>query len=254
MSWQVPTTHLLALLLATLRASAWLVVCPPFQGRAIPGSVRALLALSLALLVTPDLLDQAPPPTVPALLISAVEQIVVGVALGFITALFFAAIQVAGDLIDLFGGYSMAFSFDPMTLNSSSVFGRFYGMVAVTLLFASDGHQLVVRGFLQSYQTLPLDGTLSMATLGRLLTEGLGKMFLIGLQIAGPLIAVLFLTDIALGLLNRVAPALHAFMLGFPAKIFLTLALAGTAIAVLPYALDKLVATAVRAVVGVSGG
>lgn len=254
MSWQVPTVHLLTLLLATLRASAWIVFCPPFQSRAIPGTVRALLALSLALLVTPDLLEQTPPLTVPDFLVSAVEQIVVGVALGFITALFFAAIQVAGDLIDLFGGYSLAFSFDPLTINSSSVFGRFYSLIATTLLFASDGHQLVVRGFLQSYETLPLDGTLSMATVGRLLTDGIGEMFLIGVQIAGPLIAVLFLTDIALGLLNRVAPALQAFVLGFPAKIFLTLALAGTAIAVLPYALDKLVSIAVRAVVGVAGG
>ena len=66
-------------------------------------------------------------------------------------------------------------------------------------------------------------------------------MFLAALQIAGPLIAVLFLTDVAFGLLNRVAPALNAFSLGFPAKIMLTLTLAGTAIAVLPRALDGLI-------------
>ena len=87
-----------------------------------------------------------------------------------------------------------------------------------------------------------------------MLTEGLGDVFMSAVQIAGPLIAVLFLTDVAFGLLNRVAPALNAFQLGFPAKIFLTLALAGTAIAVLPRALGNLVETAVGAVVGLSGG
>ncbi|SDY81637.1 flagellar biosynthetic protein FliR [Micromonospora pattaloongensis] len=254
MTWQVPTASLLALLLATVRASAWLVVCPPFQGRVIPAQVKPLLALALALPVTPDLVDQAPAATAPALLVSTAEQVVVGVALGFLTALFFAAIQLAGDLIDLFGGFSVAFAFDPMSNASSSVFGRFYNLVAVTLLFASDGHQMVLRGFLQSYRTLPLDGTLSLANLSRLLTEGMGDMFMAGLQIAGPLIAVLFITDIALGLLNRVAPALNAFALGFPLKIFLTVALAGTAIAVLPNALDNLIRKAVQAVVGLSGG
>ena len=66
-------------------------------------------------------------------------------------------------------------------------------------------------------------------------------MFVAALQIAGPLIAVLFLTDVAFGLLNRVAPALNAFQLGFPAKILLVLTLSGTAIAILPRALDGLI-------------
>jgi flagellar biosynthetic protein FliR len=179
---------------------------------------------------------------------------VVGVGLGFLTALFFAAVQAAGDLLDLFGGFSLAFAFDPLSQNQSSVFGRFYNLLAVTLLFASDGHQMVLRGFLQSYRTLPLTDTLSLTNLSKLLTEGLDDMFVAALQMAGPMIAVLFLTDIAFGLLNRVAPALNAFSLGFPAKIFLTLAMAGTAIAVLPRALDGLVDKAVSAVMSLTGG
>jgi flagellar biosynthetic protein FliR len=79
-------------------------------------------------------------------------------------------------------------------------------------------------------------------------------MFVSALQIAGPLIAVLFLTDVAFGLLNRVAPALNAFQLGFPAKIFLVLTLSGTAIAVLPRALSSIVDHAVSAVINLGGG
>ena len=79
-------------------------------------------------------------------------------------------------------------------------------------------------------------------------------MFLAALQIAGPLIAVLFLTDAAFGLLNRVAPAFNAFQLGFPAKIGLVLVLSGTAIAMLPGALDSLIDRAVSAVVQLTGG
>jgi flagellar biosynthetic protein FliR len=178
----------------------------------------------------------------------------VGASLGFITALLFAALQAAGDLIDLFGGFTLAMAFDPLSLNQSSIFGRFYNLMAMTLLFATEGHQLVLRGFMQSYEALPLNALFSLETFSRLLVEGVGEMFLAAVQIAGPLIAVLFLTDVAFGLLNRVAPALNAFQLGFPAKIFLVLTLSGTAIATLPAALDALVDQAVSAVVQLTGG
>jgi flagellar biosynthesis protein FliR len=86
------------------------------------------------------------------------------------------------------------------------------------------------------------------------LSPGLPAMFLAALQIAGPLIAVLFLTDVAFGLLNRVAPALNAFALGFPAKILITLLLGGTALAALPNVLEDLIGRAVQAVLSVAGG
>ena len=250
----VSTGSLIALLLASVRAAAWLVVCPPFNSRIVPAPVKALLALAISLPLVPRLDDQVPALEVGSLLVAAVEQVVVGVALGFITAVFFAAIQAAGDLIDTFGGFSMSFALDPMSTSQSSVFGRFYNLIAVTLLFATDGHQMVLRGFLESYRTLPLDGALSLSRLGTVLSHGLPEMFVAALQIAGPLIAVLFLTDVAFGLLNRVAPALNAFALGFPAKILITLLLGGSAIAVLPDALEGLMERAVRAVLSVAGG
>ena len=102
-----------------------------------------------------------------------------------------------------------------------------------------------------------LDGAgrvLSLTTLGRILTHGIGDMFVAALQIAGPLLAVLFCADLALGLLNRAAPALNAFSLGFPAKILLVLSLGGAAIGLLPKAIHALIVPAVEAVVTVSGG
>jgi flagellar biosynthetic protein FliR len=253
MTTQVPMDTLLALLLCVVRASAWLTFCPPFNSRTIPAQVKALLAVAISLPVTPKVVAQVPEVDTGMILIAVVEQVVIGVALGFITALFFAAVQVAGDMLDTFGGFSLAAAFDPFGLAQSSVFGRFYNIVAMTLLFATDLHQIILRGFLETYEILPLNGALSFADLNRAIIEGLGQMFIAGLQIAGPLIAVLFLTDIAFGLLNRVAPALNAFSLGFPAKIFLTFALSGTAIAVLPQALDNLIDKAVAAVLQVAG-
>ncbi|MEV4636021.1 flagellar biosynthetic protein FliR [Actinoplanes sp. NPDC049548] len=254
MNSDVAIAQLVAVLLGAARAGAWLLLCPPFNSRLIPGQVKALLSVGIALPMTPYLTTSVPTIQTSAIISAAVLQIFVGAALGFITFLFFAAIQAAGDMIDVFGGFTLATAYDPLSQNQSSVFGRFYNLVAATLLFASDGHQLVLRGFMESYKTMPLDASFSMETFSRLLTDGVGEMFIAAIQIAGPLIAVLFLTDVAFGLLNRVAPALNAFQLGFPAKIFLVLTLSGTAIAILPRALDGLIDKAVSAVVHLSGG
>ncbi|MEU7903122.1 flagellar biosynthetic protein FliR [Actinoplanes sp. NPDC049118] len=254
MNWDVPTAQLLALMLGATRCGAWLMLCPPFNSRLIPTQVKVLFSIGMTLPMMPYLTASAPPVETWAIIGSAALQVFVGAALGFITYLYFAAVQAAGDLLDVFGGFALASAYDPLSQNQSSIFGRFYNLFAVTLLFASDGHQLILRGFMQSYKTLPLDATFSLETFAKVLTKGVGDFFLAALQIAGPLIAVLFLTDVAFGLLNRVAPALNAFQLGFPAKIFLTLALSGTAIAILPRALDELVDQAVVAVVKLSGG
>jgi flagellar biosynthetic protein FliR len=157
-------------------------------------------------------------------------------------------------MLDLFGGFTLATAYDPLSQNQSSVFGRFYNLVAVTILFATQGHLLILRGFLVSFRTMPLNLTFGLSTFSRLLLQGMTELFLAALQIAGPIVAVLFLTDVAFGLLNRVAPALNAFQLGFPAKILLLLMLSGLAITSLPDVVETLVDKAINAVVQLSGG
>jgi flagellar biosynthetic protein FliR len=252
-SVELQTANLIALVLGSLRAAAWLVLCPPFNTRAIPAQIKALLSVAIALPVMPGLAAKVPALEAGPLLICALEQLVLGAALGFLTSILFSAVQAAGSLIDIFGGFSVAFAFDPMSGSGNSVFGRFYNLLAVTLLFVTDGHEMVLRGFTRSYDTMPLDGTMSLAKLTELMTHGLSVMFVSALQIAGPLIAVLFIADIALGLLNRVAPALNAFALGFPLKIMLTLGLTGIALAFLPQSVRSLVEHAVKAMMTLAG-
>jgi flagellar biosynthetic protein FliR len=255
MTASVPVETLYALLLASVRAAAWLMICPPFAGRTVPTTVKALLSVAIALPMLPRLTGQiAATISAPMLLANVVEQVVVGTALGFLTALLFAAVQAAGSLIDTFGGFAVAFAFDPLSQTGNSVFGRFYGLTATTLLFATDGHQLVLRGFTQSYKAIPLDSAISLDAMRQLVTTGMGQMFLAALQIAGPIIAVLFIADIGLGLLSRAAPALNAFGLSFPAKILLTLSIAGTALMTMPQSVSALTDKAVTSVLKLIGG
>lgn len=245
---------LLGLALGAVRAVAWLVLAPPFATRAVPGPVKGVLAVALALPVTPRLAEQVPDFSGPALIGAAALQALTGAALGFTTYLLFAAVQAAGDLIDLFGGFALAFAFDPLAMTQTSVFGRVHQLLAVTLLFATNGHLLMVRGFLTSYDALPVDAGVDLARLGPTLVTGIGEFFLAAVQIAAPLIAVLFVADVGLGLLTRVSPALNAFSLGFPAKIMLTLVLVGFTFPLLPGAVESVAETATRAVLAVVDG
>jgi len=248
----IGTAQLLGFLLGMVRAVAWITVVPPFSTRIVPSTVKVGLAVALTLPVAPRLAASAPSPDVASIVTATVVQVTVGVALGFLTYLLFAAVQAAGDVIDLFGGFSLASAYDPLSLNQNAVFGKLHNLLAIMLLFAVNGHLVVVRGFLASYDALPLDAGLSLHKLSDVLVHGLGVFFLAALQIAGPLVGVLFLADVGLGLLTRVAPQLNVFSLGFPTKIFLTLVLLGLTFPLLPQAVESIIEQGVQSVLAVA--
>jgi flagellar biosynthetic protein FliR len=244
----LPATLVLALLLTSARAAAFLVLAPPFSSRAVPGTVKALLSVAISLPVLPTVGSAVPALETAAVVSAVVVQVFTGAALGFLCYLVFAAVQAAGDLIDVFGGFSMAQVFDPLTTSGNAVFGRLYHWTALTLLLA---YTIVLQGFLRSYRAVGLDAGLDLGTLGAVVTGGLGQLVLAAVQIAAPLLAVLFLADVALGLLTRAAPALNAFALGPPFKILLTLMTASVTFVVLPHIVDgrveRMVSTLVQA-------
>jgi flagellar biosynthetic protein FliR len=165
---------------------------------------------------------------------SLLWQILIGAGLGFLTRLLFTAIEMAGGLFDLFGGFALASSYDPLSTTMTTVLGKFYAILATALIFATNAHLSIISGFLRTFSAVPLNATISLDALGRTLTHGVTEMFIGALQIAGPLIVVLFIADIGLGVLNRIAPQLNAFTMSFPIKVGLTLVLVGTGLMLLP--------------------
>ncbi len=239
---------LLALLLCAARISAWAAISPPFATAGLPRAIKPMVSVALALAVTPISVAHVPAPDIGPLAGSLVQNLVVGAALGFGTRLLFAAVESAGGLIDLFGGFSLSFALDPLSQNNNSVFGRFYALLTTTLLFASPAHQLIIQGFLRTFQTVPLDAGVSMSALDKQLVPAVSTMFVSALQIAGPLIIVLVIADLSMGLLNRIAPQLNVFSLSFPLKIMLTLGLVGLGFTLLPDTIEQLANRAVQLV------
>ncbi len=232
---------LIAYVLASIRLAAWLLIVPPFSSRAVPTLVKALLALGLALTVAPDLRGVDPPVDVGPLIVVAVQEMLIGATMGVITFMVFAAVQAAGDLIDVFGGFSLAAAFDPLSMNMNSVHGKLFSMLGMMLLFASDAHLLVIGGLLRSFETIPLGTVWQPSSAADVIATVFSIFFASAVQIALPVVAVLFVADLGLALLTKVAPQLNAIGIMFPAKIGLTLLVVGMSFAVLPDALMRMV-------------
>lgn len=239
------------LLLAAVRVTVFLVLAPPFSHRGVPAVVKAMLGVGLALALSPVL--TVPSTSTAGFAVSLVGEAVVGAGLALIVMVLFAAIPSAGRLIDLFGGLELASAYDPLTMSNAGPFSQLYTVMATVLLFVTGGYQLVVAGLARSFTAVPLGIGLDMGAVASGATEALTQMFLAALQVSGPLIAVLFLADVGLGLLTRVAPALNAFALGFPLKILITLTLGSVAVTALPRLVEWLVDESVDLLSGVMG-
>lgn len=241
-----------ATMMAAVRITAFLFIAPPFSHGAIPARIKAMLGIGLSLAVgatvAPGYESLAAAPFLGALVL----QLLTGALLGFLVLAVFSAVQAAGSLIDVFGGFQLAQAFDPQSMVNGAQFTRLFQMTAIVLLFASDGYQLIIAGLARSFDAVPVDGVFDISGPAELLTGVVGQLMLASVQIAGPLVLVLFLADVGLGLITRVAPALNAFALGFPLKIMLTLVLAGIVVLTLPGIVDALARQALGLMRGVT--
>lgn len=236
--------------LAAVRTTAFLVIAPPFSFRAFPARIKAMLGVGVALAVSSTVsasyesLDTGP------FFAALAIQVITGALLGMLVMVCFSAVQSAGSLIDVFGGFQLAQAFDPQMQVNGAQFTRLFQMIALALLFASNGYQLILAGVVRSFDAVPVDGMLDLTRPVELLIDTTSQMMLAAVQIAGPLVLVLFLADIGLGLITRVAPALNAFAMGFPVKILLTFLLAGTVVLALPAIVSALAEDAVGLLTG----
>jgi len=243
----------MACLLASVRILAWLAVVPPFSSKAVPSMAKVVIALGLSFVVAPSLAEGRLPSSTPELLLVVLTQVVVGLGMGFVTMLLFSAVSTAGALVDVFGGFALAAAFDPLSMNQNTIFGSWHQWLATALLLVSGGHLLVIGGLLKTFSFLPLSGTPELAGWQPVLVTAFQMFFTVAVQIALPLIAVLFLADLALALLTKVAPQLSAINIMYPAKIGMTLLLVGLSFPVLPHAVDRLVDYSLQAMSTMSG-
>jgi flagellar biosynthetic protein FliR len=199
-----------------VRVLAWLSFDPLLGNRSIPNSVRVGLALVLAVAMAPLL----PQPQAMALMsgdgiVILLQQIAIGVALGFSLRIVVAALEMSGQFMGLQMGLSFATLFDPVNGAQTPVMGQFLVMTAVLMLFAMNGHHLILTTLAQSFVEVPIGAQLSSQGF-LMLVQWAGVIFSTGLHIALPVTAALLATNLAIGMMTRAAPQLNIFAVGFP--------------------------------------
>lgn len=254
----IPVSQLVGFAMALVRTTAWISICPPFNSPSIPKRVRVALATAISFAIAgqigahTDALSAGGLSTGP-FVIALLTQALAGLALGFSVFILFAAIQAAGELIDLQVGFSLGAVLDPLSGVSAAPIGRFHQLLAIAILFAINGHVLVVRGYLRSVEAVPL-GQVDLGELSRSLLELLRVMLIASVEIGLPVLAALFCTEVTLGLLGKAAPQMNILVLGFAAKTMVALMLLSMTLFLLPETTESLLMRGIRAGAQAFGG
>ncbi len=246
-------------LFSLVRATAWLAFVPPFSSTGIPQVVRLGLAAALSLAVTSQLGaagsslgNNLASLGTGAFIAALVVQATIGALLGFMTSLLLSAVSSAGALMDMTSGLSASTTFDPLSGTANPVTARTYDLFMTTLLFATGGYLLIVKGFLTSFQAAGLTER-AAHLIGPALVSETAFFFVATLEIAAPVVGCMFLAYVALGLLTRSAPQLNIMSIGFAINIALAFVVAAATLPLLPEAVTTLVDRAVSDGLGLLG-
>lgn len=235
-----------------VRILAWLSTDPLLGNRAAPVSVRVALGFVLTVAIAPTL---PPPPAVPLLsgegLLILAQQLVIGVSLGFMLRLLFAAMEFAGQFMGLQMGLSFATLIDPINGAQTPVVAQFMVLSTALILFAFDAHHLILEALVESFRSLPVAATaLSSYDFAAIVRWG-GVIFSLGLKIALPVTAALLSTNLAIGMMTRAAPQLNIFAVGFPLTLAAGFIVLYFSLAYLPQTLEHIWLDAVQALAAV---
>lgn len=209
-----------------LRTLAMFSSMPVMGTRTVPMRVRIGLSVLVAVAA------QASLPAMPVIPLDSpiafavvLQQVLIGLSVGFAVRVVFAAIEYAGEMVGLQMGLNFAGFFDPVSASAGTATGRFYGTMVGWLFVVINGHLLVLAALLQSFETFPV-GPEPFGFLRATLPHQWGaEIFLTGLWIALPMIAMLLFVNLVLGMVSRVASQINIFAVGFP--ITLTVGMIG---------------------------
>lgn len=210
--------------LSFIRLATFFAAAPLFGMRNVPVMVKVGLSALCALVALPPLDPLWDLGSWPVLAVLALQEVVVGLVLALAVVLVFAVVSFAGHFVDVPLGFGMASVFDPALGGQIPVFSQFYHVVAVLIFFALDAHLWLIRAVQHSFAAVPLGSAFRLEPSFALFMQLAAEIFIIGLKIALPVVATLLLTDIGLGIVIRAVPQINVFVLGFPIKIMVGMA------------------------------
>ena len=221
-------TWIAALLWPLTRILGLITAAPLFGNTSFPISAKVGLGVMLAAIIAPTVpaMPAADPLSMAGLLI-LVQEMLIGVAMGFSMRIVFAAVEMAGEVASMTMGLGFATVFDPQSKGRSSAVSQFYALLATLAFLAVNGHLMLLEVLAESFVSLPISATPISGAMSLQVVTWASVIFTTGLQLSLPIVAALLITTVALGILTRAAPQLNIFGIGFPISLGVGLLLLG---------------------------
>lgn len=226
-------TWIAALLWPLSRILGLIAAAPLFGNAGVPARVKICLGVLLAMIIGPTIpaLPAQDPMSLAGLLI-LVQEMLIGLGIGFSIRIVFAAVEMAGEISSLTMGLGFATFFDPQTRGRSSAISQFLALLATMAFLSVNGHLVLLSVLAESFISLPISAAPIHGRGFEQLANWGAKIFSAGMQLSLPIVAALLITNVALGILTRAAPQLNLFGIGFPITLGVGLTVIGL---VLPY-------------------
>jgi len=220
------TQHLDYIMLLFIRVSGLLISSPIFGRQNIPKMAKIGLCLVLTIVFTMTL---PAPDTYPqyanvfAYGLTCLLELAFGVCLGFVMTSVFDVTMMAGALIDMQTGFSMASIYDPQENVQTPLSGNLYNVALLMLFFAVDGHLKIIEILYSTIQTVPIGMVTVPAEIANVAVEVMSLSLVLSVMIAMPLLATGLLLEVAMGAIIRAVPQMNMFVVGIPLKVIIGL-------------------------------
>lgn len=202
-----------------LRTLAMFTAAPVFSQKAIPMRVKVGLAFLVAVCAQAVLDQPMVPVNSPDALVCVIQQVGIGLAIGFSARLVIAAMEVAGEAVGLQMGLSFASFFDPTSGAQLSAVSRFLVQIFTLFFIVVNGHLVVLMAVIKSFEAFPVNGSFLQAVSQMRIHELGSAVFSSALWIALPMMALLLFVNLVMGVIARIAPQMNVFAIGFPVTL-----------------------------------
>jgi len=214
------------------RVGALILFVPVLGSRQVPTSMKIGFILFLSILIFPLVQGRPLPEPRGVLELSTflIADVTIGLGIAYVARLIFAAVQVAGTVVDFQMGFGVVNVIDPQTDTQVSVTAQFHNILAVLIFLVTDAHHFIIQAIVESFFILiPSEIDFSTITPEYMLHLFSGT-FTTAVKIAAPIMAILFFLSVGLGLVARTVPQMNVFIVGFPLQIGVGLLMVGLSI------------------------
>ncbi len=211
--------QLAAFLLVLTRTSGIFLISPFFGSLNIPIQMRAGVAIAMAFVTFPVIVAQTTVTAPDSILMFAgtvAQELFIGWMIGFIGFVVFAAINMAGKIMDMQVGFSVANVMDPTSGQQSPLIGSFLYNLTVIYFLVVNGHHIIISALIESFNRIPLDGLIWNETIASFIGDLTAGVFLVGMKIAMPVTFSILLVNVGMGILARTMPQMNIFVVGIP--------------------------------------